>query len=84
MSIKEESLKNLAVNLRIRRKSAQLTQAQVAKLLGISLSAYAAYERGSSYPTVSNLMKILQLFGISIEDLLRDVPPAPSLKHMHF
>ena len=34
MSIKEESLKNLAVNLRIRRKSAQLTQAQVAKLLG--------------------------------------------------
>ena len=84
MSIKEESLKNLAVNLRIRRKSAQLTQAQVAKLLGISLSAYAAYERGSSYPTVSNLMKILQLFGISIEDLLRDVPPGPYLKHMHF
>ena len=77
-------MENFAVNLRIRRKSAQLTQAQVAKILGISLSSYTAYERGRSYPTVPNLMKILQLFGVSIEDLLRDVPSAPYLKHMHF
>ncbi len=84
MLLKEESLKNFAPNLKIRRKNAHLSQTQVAKILGISPSTYISYERGKSYPTLPNLIKILHLFGVSIEDLMRDVPSASYLRHMHF
>lgn len=55
------------------RKQAQLTQAQVAEKLNISQQGYGDWERGVKKPTQENLIKIANLFNISLDDLLGNV-----------
>ena len=52
------------------RKQAQLTQVDVAEKLGISQPAYASWERGAKKPTQENLVKIAQIFNVSIDYLV--------------
>ncbi|MFC2696366.1 MAG: helix-turn-helix domain-containing protein [Candidatus Absconditicoccaceae bacterium] len=58
-----ERLKNL-------RKKAGFTQVDVASKLGISQPAYASWERGVKKPTQENLVKIAQIFNVSIDYLV--------------
>ena len=58
-----ERLKNL-------RKEAGFTQVDVASKLGISQPAYASWERGVKKPTQENLVKIAQIFNVSIDYLV--------------
>ncbi|MCK1167801.1 helix-turn-helix domain-containing protein [Streptococcus uberis] len=55
------------------RKQAQLTQAQVAEKLNISQQGYGDWERGVKKPTQDNLIKIANLFNVSLDDLLGNV-----------
>ncbi|MCC9880384.1 helix-turn-helix transcriptional regulator, partial [Streptococcus agalactiae] len=55
------------------RKQAQLTQAQVAEKLNISQQGYGDWERGVKKPTQENLIKIANLFNVSLDDLLGNV-----------
>ena len=51
------------------RKINNLTQKQVATHLGISQPSYIRYENGKSEPSLANLVKLADLFDVSIDYL---------------
>ena len=59
-----------AERLKELRKQAHLTQVELAKLLGIGQSSYADWERGKKKPTQEILVKIAQIFNVSIDYLV--------------
>ena len=52
------------------RKQAHLTQVELASKLGIVQSSYADWERGKKKPTQDNLVKIAQIFNVSVDYLV--------------
>ena len=59
------------------RKQAGLTQAELAERLGYSDKAVSKWERGDSLPDALTLRRLVQLFGVSADELL-GVTPAPA------
>ena len=51
------------------RKLHRMTQRQVADVLGITQPSYIRYENGKSEPTLENLVKLADLFDVSIDYL---------------
>ena len=51
------------------RKLNKLTQRQVAEYLSISQPSYIRYENGKAEPTIENLIKLADLFDVSIDYL---------------
>ena len=51
------------------RKLNNLTQKQVANQLGISQPSYIRYENGKAEPSLENLVKLADLFDVSIDYL---------------
>ncbi len=71
----------LGLNLRRARHAKDLTQEQMAELVGISLYAYQQYERGAATkdgtatnPRLATLLAICQALGTPIQDVLPEVP----------
>lgn len=60
----------LPARLKQLRAEKRLTQAQVAKSVGITRSAYATYESGTRYPGYDVLISLSYLFGVSTDYLL--------------
>lgn len=56
--------------LRTARERAVLTQEQAASELGIHVSTLGNYESGSTYPTIRVLRKMLDLYGVTFEQLI--------------
>ena len=52
------------------RRQVGLTQVEVAEKLGISQPAYASWERCVKKPTHENLVKIAQIFNVSVDYLV--------------
>jgi transcriptional regulator with XRE-family HTH domain len=52
------------------RQSAGLTQRQLAAMLGISQPSYIRYENGGSEPTQACLVRIADLFDVTVDYLL--------------
>lgn len=52
------------------RKLNKMTQTEVAAYLKISQPSYIRYENGSAEPSYDNLVKIADLFDVSIDYLL--------------
>ena len=50
-----------------------MTQEFVAETLGVSRQAVPKWERGDSDPSTANLLAPAKLFGISAEEMLRDI-----------
>lgn len=48
----------------------RFTQREVAQRLGISQPSYIRYENGSAEPTLENLVKIADLYDVSVDFLL--------------
>ena len=61
------------------RREAGLSQAQLARKLGISPSAMGMYEQGRREPSVDNLVAIARIFQVSTDYLLTGAP-APQEK----
>jgi len=61
----------LAHNLITKRKDAKLTQSQTAEWLGIKHKRYAAWEESRAQVPHEYLLKISEMFGTSIDDLLK-------------
>ena len=55
------------------RKQRGLTQEELGEKLGVSGQAVSKWESGKSDPSTTNLMALAKLFGLSPEDLLREV-----------
>ena len=52
------------------RKLNRFTQREVAQRLGISQPSYIRYENGSAEPTLETLVKIADLYDVSVDFLL--------------
>jgi transcriptional regulator with XRE-family HTH domain len=65
--------RQLAVCRRIRglREHAGLTQAQIAEILSISQAAYSRLEQGEVELSLSKLFTLSEIYGLSLQDLLR-------------
>lgn len=62
----------LSQKLVILRKTKGITQDEFAKALDVSRQSVHKWESGHCFPEVMKLIKIKELFGISIDDLLDD------------
>ena len=52
------------------RKLNKMTQRQVAEKLGIKQPSYIRYEKGDAEPSLTNLVKLSDLFDMSVDYLL--------------
>ena len=57
-------------NLKALRVAASVTQKQMAEYLGISDRGYRNYELGRNEPSISDLIKIADLFKVSLDVLV--------------
>ena len=62
--------KNFSDNFRALRKQRNLTQEQIAEMLGVSCQAVSKWETSSSYPDISLLPIIADYFGVSVDYLI--------------
>lgn len=56
-------------NIRLLRKQLKLSQEELANRVGLNRGNIASYENGTAEPKICNLLKLSNLFGISIIDL---------------
>lgn len=64
------------------RKGKDITQGQLAEVIGVVPSAVGKYERlEQSYPSVDALIKIADYFDVSIDYLLRGVNTVPAVEN---
>ena len=57
-------------NLKYLRKRSGITQEQMANKIGIKRSLLGAYEEGRADPRLNNLLKISEIYGISVDKLI--------------
>ena len=62
--------------LRMIRKTHKLTQADVAARVGLPSSTYQSYELGTAEPSLSTMVKLADLYGVSVDYLLGHIAPA--------
>ena len=60
------------------RNSLNLTQTELAKILGVTKQSVHCWEKGMSMPKYTYLIRLAKLYGVTIDDLLRinDKKPA--------
>lgn len=59
------------------RKQSNLTQADLAEKLNVSRQAVSRWEMGTAKPEVDTLVAISDLFGVSLDELLKNKESAP-------
>lgn len=59
----------LSDNIRSLRKLRNWSQEELAQKIGLNRGNIASYEKGTAEPKICNLLKLAQLFGVSIFDL---------------
>lgn len=67
---------NLGSNIYGRRKAMGMTQDDLAARLGVSPQAVSKWENNLSCPDISLLPEISKIFGVSVDELLKDEPSA--------
>ncbi len=65
--------------LRAYRKRKRLTQAQLAKWLGVSQAAVAKWENGQAEPDIERLNRLSALFGVPLDLLCGDSEADPAI-----
>ena len=65
--------RSLGEALKAHRTRCKMTQEFVAEAVGVSRQAVSKWEQGISDPSTSNLFALAKLFGVSPEELLREV-----------
>ncbi|WP_412989388.1 helix-turn-helix domain-containing protein [Pediococcus siamensis] len=63
---------NISEKLKQCRKNKSLTQVQVAEKLHVSRKTVSGWENDRSYPDINSFVKLSDLYGISLDSLLRD------------
>ena len=53
------------------RKEAGMTQAELAAKLGVSQGAISQWESGATQPEIKHLVKMSELFGCSVDVLIK-------------
>ncbi len=63
---------SLALNIRIHRKKAGLTQIELADKLGVSIATLRRWEAGETAPNGTRIMEIAAVLGVSPDGLISD------------
>ncbi|MFQ6752352.1 MAG: helix-turn-helix domain-containing protein [Clostridia bacterium] len=63
-------MKDFNIKLKTLRKESGLSQKEISKVLGVTISAYSNYEQGIRIPTLGTFYKICELFHVSADYLL--------------
>ncbi len=58
--------------IKLLRRKRKLTQSQLADELNVSAQAVSKWEKGLSYPDIETIIKISELFDVTIDYLLKD------------
>lgn len=61
---------NMGERLKCLRSERNLTQKQVARRIGLAISAVSAYELGTRYPSYDILLKLARLYNVSTDYLI--------------
>ena len=61
---------NIGINIKRLRLAKGLTQEQLAELLGISTAAVSKWEARNTYPDITMLFPLAEIFGVSVDTLL--------------
>jgi transcriptional regulator with XRE-family HTH domain len=64
----------MTVAIRKYRKKALLSQEELGALLEVSQAAVSQWETGASEPKIELLKTMAQIFGCTIDDLLKEEP----------
>ncbi|GFI10268.1 MAG: helix-turn-helix transcriptional regulator [Lachnospiraceae bacterium] len=70
---KREVQKTLGEALKEHRLRCGMTQEFVSEALGVSRQAVSKWENGTSDPSTSNLLALTRLYGVSAEELLKNI-----------
>lgn len=70
---------SVSTNIRRLRKKAELTQEQLADMIGVARSTVTQWERGWSSPRMGMVEKIAGVFGVSTGDVVSDEAPGVSV-----
>lgn len=76
----DEIKPTIAKNLVDLRTAAGLTQLQLAEILNYSDKAVSKWERGEAIPDIRVLIKLSELYGISLDDLVKGSEVATEVK----
>ena len=70
---KAAACKSLGEALKEHRIRCRMTQEFVAEHLGVSRQAVSKWENGTSDPSTGNLLALAKLYGVSAEELLKEI-----------
>ncbi len=62
---------NIASNIKELRLERELTQAELAKEIGVSQKAIDYWERGVNEPKASYVLALANFFGVSCDEIIR-------------
>lgn len=65
--------RSLGETIKAHRVRCKMTQEFVAESIGVSRQAVSKWELGASDPSTSNLFALAKLFGVPVEELLKDI-----------
>lgn len=65
--------KSLGEVLKNHRTQNKMTQEFVAETIGVSRQSVSKWEQGLTDPSTSNLFALAKLFGVSVEELLKEI-----------
>ena len=61
---------NIAGNIKLLRRARKMTQAELARRVGVTNATVSAYEVGSRMPSFEVLVRLAQVFHVSTDNLL--------------
>ncbi len=62
----------LGEKIKLYRESKNMTQGEVAEILGVKAATISKYEAGTLEPNIESLKKLAELYEVSIDDLLKE------------
>ncbi len=71
---------SIANNLVQLRTQAHLTQLQLAKLINYSDKAVSKWERGEAIPDLRTLLRLSEIYGVSVDDIVKGKGVAPAVQ----
>ncbi len=75
-------IKNIGKKIADFRKINNITQVELADLMGVSYQAVSNWERGNSMPDISKLADLAKILNVSIDELLTEEAPSNLIKNV--
>lgn len=58
--------------LKEKRTQLQISQEQLAEQIGVTRQTIASWEKGKTYPDIGSILKLSDLYGVSLDELLKE------------